>query len=709
MGALVAIDVLGPLRVRDADDHDITPDGDLQRRLLALLVLRRGTVVSTDAAVDALWPGRRPSDPAAALQTHVFRLRKALPDLVASTETGYRLDPAAVDLDADRLAGAVDDAAAEELDAVLSRWRGPAYPELDEVDDARIEAERLEELRLLAVERRAQLRIAAGAADDAVAELRALAAEHPLRERPRALLVDALATGGRTAEALRAYDDFRRLLADELGIEPSPAFAARHAELLDGASTWVPQHRLPAPATSILGRDELLAEAERLVADHRLVTLLGFGGVGKTRLLLELGRRFRAARPGRPVVFVELATATEESAVDAVATALGIEGRPGLGLDEVLPQALADVELVLLLDNCEHVLDPIAALAERLLARTPTVTMVATSRERLRVAGEQLCPVAPLPAADDGDVAEQLFVERARAVLPGFEPTDDERVSITEITRRLDGLPLAIELAAARLHTMELPHIAAGLDRRFKLLTTGARTTTRHRSLGAAVEWSVGLLDDDLRTVFLDLSVFAGSFTTSAAAAICGLEPTDAADAVAELTERSLVLRVPDRRYMLLETLRQFGVDAIDDGTHPDTARGRHAAHALERLEALDAAWSALTPGRCSPSRSSSRSSDRRSGASSTAATSRGPDASWRALEEYGFYRLRPDVLAWANRVIDADPDDAGPLASSMWAVASLSAWMDGDLGEVGRCVARAWRRRASATVPRCRRSCSRR
>ena len=303
-----------------------------------------------------------------------------------------------MDLDADRLAAVVtgaratDPAAGLAIEGALERWRGPAYPELGDVDAGRVEAARLEELRILAVERRAEAGLHSGATDELVVELAALADEHPLRERPRELLMAALAASGRTAEALRVYDDFRRLLGEELGIEPSAALTAQHAELLQGTSSapWSPPHRLPEAVTSLLGRDDLLAEATALVEEHRLVTLLGPGGVGKTRLMVEIGHHLRAARPERPVVLVELASATAESAVDEVAAALAIDGRPDVGLGERLAAVLADLEVVLLLDNCEHVLDPVAELVERLLAACPNVTMVATTRERLRVGGEHL-------------------------------------------------------------------------------------------------------------------------------------------------------------------------------------------------------------------------------------------------------------------------------------------------------------------------------
>ena len=431
----------------------------------------------------------------------------------------------------------------------------------------------------------------AGATDGLVVELAALVDEHPLRERPRALLMEALAAEGRTADALRVFDDFRRVLGDELGIEPSGGLAAQHAALLDGSSVaaWTPPHRLPVAATSLLGRDDLVGDAISLVGDHRVVTLIGPGGVGKSRLAIEVGHRLRDERPSRPVVLIELATATTDSAVEAVAAALAIDGRPGVGLNDRLPAVLGDLEVVLLLDNCEHVLEPMAALVEAVVAGCPNVTMVTTSRERLRVNGEVLCPVPPLGTAAEDDPAVLLFVERAAAVSPGFAPRAKDLARITEIVRRLDGLPLAIELAAARLHTLDVAEVAAGLDRRFRLLSSGSRTSSRHGSLGAAVAWSVGLLGDELRRTFAELSVFAGSFTAADAVAITSAGP-DAPEAVAQLAERSLVMRVPGRRYVLLETLRAYGAELLaEDGTADDVGR-RHAFHVVEQIEAADRA-----------------------------------------------------------------------------------------------------------------------
>ena len=504
------VEVLGPLRVSNADGVDLTPTGVLQRRLLALLVLRRGEVVSVDAAIDALWPSDPPGDAVAALQNHLSRLRRVLPTgVVDSVASGYRLDPSRVDVDIDRLAsaldaGVVDVHARTELHELLQRWRGPAYPELEDADAARADATQLEELRIRAIETLAGWRLAAGDTEGLVADLTALAERQPLRERPAALLMSALAATGRTAEALRVYDDFRRLLGAELGIAPSPSLEAQQAALLGGGlepRASITGAALPVPAAPLIGRKSLLNRLLTQAAAARLVTLVGPGGVGKTRLMTEAGHRLRGAAPERPVVFCDLTQADPATAVDAVASALGIDARPGVATIGRVVDVLGDDEVVLLIDNCEHVLGPVAELVDRVVRACRNVTVVATSRERLRVPGEHVCAVTTLLDDDDESSAIELFVERSRAVRPGFDPDGDERARVAEIVRRLDGLPLAIELAAVRLHTHDLSELVAGLDRPLSLLSTGYRTSSRHASLEAVVAWSYGLLDDELARI----------------------------------------------------------------------------------------------------------------------------------------------------------------------------------------------------------------
>jgi predicted ATPase/DNA-binding SARP family transcriptional activator len=697
----VRVEVLGPIRVLDSGGRDVTPPGGLQRRLLALLVLNRGRVVSGDAAIDALWPSGVPRDPVGALQNHVSRLRGVLPAVsVESVGDGYRLDAGAIEVDGDRLAfllgdqAVLDDAAVAEVDTLLARWNGPAFPELGDVDDGRVESTRLAELRVRAREVRAERRLARGQVDDLVAELTALADAEPLRERPRALLMAALAATGRHAEALRVYDDFRRLLGDDLGIDPSPALAAQHAALLgaglDASVRGIPTTRLPVPAASLIGRDQLTQDVVDLIASCRLVTLVGPGGVGKTRLLVEVGHLLEAARPWRPVVLCELAAADSESFASVVAASLGVDRRPDVPLADQVASVFGDTELVLLVDNCEHVIDPVAELVERLLSRCPGIRVVATSRERLRAPGEHVRPV-PVLAADGADSpAVRLFVERARAVCPEFAADEGERGTIREIVRRLDGLPLAIELAAARMYTHDLDEVVAGLDHRFALLSTGHRTSTRHASLGAAVSWSFDVLDDGLQDVFAALSVFVGPFAAADAAAVCDIEAGQVTAALGELCEHSLVTRSPDRRYVLLETLRAFGAEQLAAAGRAEEVGARHAYHFVEWAERADRRM--LEPGQ-------------QVIAELDAAL---PELNvalvWlldhaevelagrivAALLDYGMLRLRPDVLAWAERVAASDPEDHSPVAPQVWAAAAYAAWMAGDVAEAGVRSARA-------------------
>lgn len=712
----VRVEVLGPLRVLDATGTDVTPTGTLQRRLLAFLVLRRDRGVNASEAIEALWPERLPRDAAAALQNQISRLRRALPAAtISSTGDGYSLASEGLEVDADVLADAIhladrDASTLDRLDAIVARWPGPAYPELADVDDGRIEAFRLEELRVRVLEVRAECRLAIGEAGAVVPELSRLVDEHPLRERPRSLLMEALERDGRRVEALRTYDDFRRRLGDDLGIEPSPALAAQHVALLDGTAPAAASasdrvatpntvSRLPVPATSLIGREELLDGAAAAVEQHRIVTLVGPAGVGKTRLAVELGHRLRVD-DDRPVAMCELAAVAPADVVEQVAAGLGIEPRAGTEPTERLADVLAGGPLVLLLDGCEHALDPVAGLVERLVGRCPALRVVVTSQERLRVPGEQVLSV-PALGSNDGDApAVRLFVERARAAAAA-ELTETELEVVAEITRRLDGLPLAIELAAARLHTHELAEVAAGLDERFSFLSSGYRGSTRHGSLRAAVSWSYDLLDDRLQRVLAQLSVFAGTFSAADAAAVCELDPTLRADDLAQLVERSLVVRSDGGRYTLLETLRAFGAEQLDAGGATDLVRDRHAGHFVTWVDEANrrlfdsglgaiAAVEAALP-------------DLRVALDHLLAGGHVDRASRlvAALRYFGFFRPRPDVLAWADRVAAADPDGSDPRAPLVEVARAYAAWLVGDVaGSAARSERALELSRAAGSVP---------
>jgi predicted ATPase/DNA-binding SARP family transcriptional activator len=643
----VRYQVLGPFEVLDGGARPVALPGALPRRLLAALLLRPGRAVPVDVLADRLWgEGGLPDDVAGAVQTHVSRTRRLLAGGAAAlvtAEGGYRLDVAADDVDVRRferlVAAGLDrratdpEAAVDGLDAALALWRGPAWAEFADWDDARAEASRLGELRLQAHEERAEALLVLGRQDEALIALPALVADDPRRERVRALLMRALYQAGRQAEALREYASYRRSLAEELGLDPSPALRELERAILDhslppvggrfggtaaGAVTvTVPgdgrdargirghdDHggdaaviELPRAPNRLIGREATRAALVELVAGHRVVTLAGPGGMGKTRVALEVA--WDVARRGRRVVLCELAPlARGDEVAAAVATALGIEptvaaasaGGSGAGL----ARALRHEDLLLVLDNCEHVVDAAAALTERLVAGTPSVTVLATSRERLAVAGEWVHALGPL--ADDDALA--LFVERAQAVRDGFAASDADHGDLLYICHRLDGLPLALELAAARTQALSVRAIADALSQRFRFLTGGRRAEQRHRSLLEAVRWSFDLLDGEERDLCERLAVCVGGFTVEAAAAVAGLDPVDAAELVARLVERSLVTpgsatgggaaggvagdhggHRPTPRFGMLETVRQYGLDRLAEQRRLAAVQRAHARY----------------------------------------------------------------------------------------------------------------------------------
>ena len=361
----------------------------------------------------------------------------------------------------------------------------------------------------------------------------------------------ALYRAGRQPEALQAYQDHRRHLADELGLDPSPLLRDLERSMLDHTLD-VPRSRhdvagptasvLPHPATRLIGRDRLLGELRATLGTARTVTITGPGGVGKTRLAVEVAHSIDRESDGIDgfdvVAFCELAAVGRgDEVVPAVATTLGVESRSDIPLESRLVEALRGRRVLLVLDNCEHVIDAAAALVERIVAATTTVSVLATSRERLAVSGEHVCAVEPL----DDVLAGELFVERSRAVRPGFTPSEAEEADVLYICQRLDGLPLAIELAAARSQALSVREIADALSQRFRLLTGGRRTAERHRSLVETVRWSFDLLDDHEREVCEQLAVFSGGATVESVAGVTGLDRVAAADVIARLVERSLL------------------------------------------------------------------------------------------------------------------------------------------------------------------------
>ncbi len=538
--------------------------GPRPRALLAALALSVGRPVPFDQLVDAVYGEEPPGNAQHALQSQVSRLRALLPDgTVVRHPVGYLLTIDPAEIDAHRfellatsgreLLSVGDHANARKaLTEALGLWRGPA-PTV-----------RLDDLRLSAVEDRIEADLALGRPD--LAELRQLSSEHPYRERLRGQLMRALAATGRQAEALATFDDARRTLADEFGADPSAELADAHLAVLRGTN---PARPLPAQLTSFVGRDNEIRQVTAALERSRLVTIIGPGGAGKTRLSIESARRMPE------VCFVELAELGDGAQVpQAVIAALGIRDA-GLFAGHELPDpvarlvsSLADRRILLVLDNCEHVVDGAARLARQLLAGCEGVRILATSREALGVTGESLCPLPPLAAPD----TIRLFEERAHAVRPGYGLDLD---TVGRICAAVDGLPLGIELAAARLRAFELDEVEA----RLRKLSHGDRTAEpRHQTLRAVVAWSWDLLDEDERTMAKRLSVFAGGATLSAAEEVCGLP----ADVLAGLVDKSLV-EVSGGRYRMLETVRAFCVDQLGD--EEEQARRSHAAYFLRLAE----------------------------------------------------------------------------------------------------------------------------
>ncbi|MFF3979116.1 BTAD domain-containing putative transcriptional regulator [Streptomyces sp. NPDC001828] len=585
--------ILGATEAHDDHGTAIPLGGPKVRALLTALALRAPRPVSVAALIDDVWADEPPQDAPAALQALVGRLRRAIGRAaVESGPAGYRLAAARHDVDlyafedraaegAARLAAGDPEAAADILRAALALWRGPALADLPERDAAL----RPEAQRLAARRHRIEADLRRGATSGLLPELTELLGAHPYDEPLHAQLIRTLRAEGRGADALAAYEKARRTLADALGADPGPELAALHAQLL--AAAPAPEAAAARPRagnlrprlTSFVGRESELAVIQADLTASRLVTLIGPGGTGKTRLAEQAA----AAAPAEGWL-VELAPLDEPDAVPgAVVSALGLRETTLLAQgakaahDDPTARLVDDLsrrpDTLLVLDNCEHVIDAAARLAETLLTRCPRLRILATSREPLGVPGEAVRPVEPLAPAP----AHRLFAERARTVRPDFDPAADPE-AVAEICRRLDGLPLAIELAAARLRLLTPRQIADRLDDRFRLLTTGSRTVLpRQQTLRAVVDWSWDLLDEPERTVLRRASVFAGGWDLDAAQAVCG-----GPDELAALVEKSLVVAVPaadgsGMRYRMLETIHEYAAERAAET--PKALREAAAAH----------------------------------------------------------------------------------------------------------------------------------
>jgi predicted ATPase/DNA-binding SARP family transcriptional activator len=600
------------------------------RGLLVRLALAGGRPVGPITLVGALWPEQSPADPANALQSLVSRLRRMLgaAGAVQQVEGGYRLDVVADDVDALRFERLAADgrarlragdprSAVSPLDEALALWH--AHPGTEPAAIAAVApsaATRLARVSLEAGADLAEAELESGRIAEAAARLTALLAEHPAHERMAALLMDALVAQGRQTEALDLYEQVRAAIADRLGADPGAALRERHLRVLRSppagpADTPAPPGNLPAALTSFIGRDDDLARIGTLLAAGRLVTVAGPGGAGKTRLALEAGRRHAHEYPDGTWL-VDLAAVTEPAKVGAaVLAAAGLRGAamfegPGRVRAEgdeldVLADQLNGRQSLLVVDNCEHLIDAVAHLTAALLTRCAGLRVLATSREPLAIDGEALVPLGPLTLPEPGAGIEQarrttsvrLFTERAAAVRPGFDVDEETLGDVLRVVRGLDGMPLALELAAARLRTLSLAELADGLSDRFRLLTTGSRTAfPRHRTLRAVIAWSWDLLGENERTVAERVSILPGGVTPASAAAVCAgtpVAPAEVPELLAALVDRSLLQLAPEPgRYRMLETLREYGIDRLAAEGTLDAVRGLAAGHFAELMARYD-------------------------------------------------------------------------------------------------------------------------
>lgn len=615
--------ILGPIEVRDGD-RVVPVAGTRLRRLLLRLTVDVGRVVSAQELVDAIWGEELPSDVTGALQTLVSRLRRTLgdPALVEQVVGGYRLtlDRSAVDVhqfsalagEGQRaLSGNDAQGAAANLRAALGLWRGEALLDAGDAEYGAALASRYEAQRLDVVSGRIEADLQLGDATGVVSELRELVATHPLHERSTAQLMRALVATGRAAEALTAYEQFRRTLSDQLGTDPSSSLQEQHLQILRGAQAAEAPvrarrqaHRtnLRSALTSFIGRDDDAKRVSGLIESGRLTTIVGPGGAGKTRLAAEVGNTWIERLEGG-VWFVPLAPVTDEHDIaPTILAALGmrenklLERQPERMTRDAmgrLLEALGDATCLLVVDNCEHLVDGVAEVVDKVLTTCPRVRVLATSREPLGIDGESLCGLTSLPLPPQGVNAVQalsypsvqLLAERAAAADDGFAVDDTMVGACIEIVRRLDGLPLAIELAAARLRVLPVDEIAARLSDRFALLTGGKRTALpRHRTLRAVVQWSWDLLTDEERLLAERLSVFPAGASVESARVVCaggGLPARRIPDLLSALVDKSLLEVAMDGelRYRMLETIREFGSEQLVGREEMEAVRRSHARH----------------------------------------------------------------------------------------------------------------------------------
>ncbi|MDK1018523.1 MAG: BTAD domain-containing putative transcriptional regulator [Actinomycetota bacterium] len=605
----VAFRLLGPLEVV-VDGQTVDPGGPKQRALLAYLVLHLGVPVSTGTLIEAVWGDGPPDGALRSLRTYVSNLRRLLGSGVElrGEQATYRLDFRAIEIDVDHFRSMVDDAAdvqdrrerAEMLDVALRLWRGPFLVDVDRpwVQEA---SSTLEWEHRRAIAAWADATIAVGHPARVISVIERAVTDAPLDEQLCGLLMRALYGSGRQADALAVYRRLRDILARDLGVEPGPELRTLEEQILVHEQSMVgaePEWLLPVPAASLVGRaaeiEDLLARIEQV----RLLTLTGPGGVGKTRLAIEVGRRI-VERGDQAVFFADLSTVFDESATDAVlAASARVQSHPDSGPLASLIEYLRPRDVLLIVDNCEHLATTVARSIAALIRSCPRVTVVATSRAPLQVDGELewSTPSLALPDRADTSIEEltrspavELLLQRASTA---FVVTEANRADVVELCSSLDGLPLALELAASRMGSMTPAEIITTLGSRVQILGGVSSDDSRHKTLDATIGWSYELLTEESRGLLRGLGVMSGWFLLEDVLSVCGFDSVSA-DEVRErlstLVEQSLVMADTSglrTRYRLLETIRRFALARLGDD-EPDTRR-RHAWHfaALAELEA---------------------------------------------------------------------------------------------------------------------------
>jgi predicted ATPase/DNA-binding SARP family transcriptional activator len=624
---VIEFHVLGSLEVVDPDGP-VAVGAPKQRALLAVLLVHRGEVVSSDRLVDELWGEQAPASAVKIVQGYVSSLRKALGDgLLVTRARGYLLqtEPGQVDVERfESLVGqgrrALEDGdartAAGRLREALGLWRGPPLADFAYESFAQPEIARLEEARLAALEERIEAELSLGEHARLVGELEALVREHAVRERFIAQLMLALYRAERQVEALEAYEHARLQLAEELGLEPGPVLRKLQVQILEHAPSLRASllsdgdagrpvtasaqgdgtRVLPRPPTPLIGREEELAAVCGLLADPdvRLVTLTGPGGVGKTRLALEVVRALKSSFPDG-VGWIELAGVGHPRDVGStVVRALAVTLLAGESPSQALRRYLAGKRVLLAIDNFEHVLEAAELVAE-LHGSCPALVLLITSREALNLAAEHRVIVAPLavPAIRTATVDEiesiagsALFLAAARRRDNRFAVTTTSAPAIAQICARLEGLPLALELAAARTGVLAAEELAQRLDEAVTDLGVGPRDAPdRQRTLHAAIEWSYRTLDEQLQRSFVKFAVFAGGATLDAAHTVTGAE----LEALEAVIGKSLIYRrrEPDgsTRLLMLETIRQYALSRLAADRDQHAVHRRHCEHYLQLVE----------------------------------------------------------------------------------------------------------------------------